>query len=355
MRHIVISIILILAFLSGFSQTQQVLKNGFVAATDDGVWYLQDGFNEWVKLTIKDDGLYKNNEVDTIRTVTHNNRGLLYCISNGVSIYNDYRYRWIRLDGKNINKKCGSGGGPYPVHMKAISRFKHNKIVSWFYSFSFSSSTFAVQFDESIDNCASVGYSYGLNAIFTDMASDNDTIACIVGENNKGLKYIVTNIVGNKDTISISGLHSRSTDSHKITYNPDDDVFIIISDSGIVYSYDKTTLTTLDTVYLSGYVFDKIHDLAYNKNDQYYYMIMRRSSPDTNYSILMTDDFTSYKNIGLGSNYPPVLAVGNPYTLAVDSGVNVLIKNPSIPSYDLFPELPDRIVFDLDYINYIPD
>ena len=29
---------------------QQCLKNGFVAATDDGVWYLQDGFEEWVNL-----------------------------------------------------------------------------------------------------------------------------------------------------------------------------------------------------------------------------------------------------------------------------------------------------------------
>lgn len=82
---------------------------------------------------------------------------------------------------------------------------------------------------------------------------------------------------------------------------------------------------------------------------------MRRSSTDTNYSILITDDFISYKNIRLRSNYPPVLAVGNPYTLAVDSGVNVLITNPSIPSYDLLPKLPDKIVFDLDYINYLPD
>lgn len=360
MRHITINLILIFAFLGSFAQNQQVLRNGFVAATDSGVYYLQDGFSEWVRLGIPSKlDLTSTGSFETMDTIS------------GVGNYSTSSFSYNVEINEGIPQQFQWDGAYYGSHL-----FENIETTGAYSSGDFVTKNI-IDFDYFGKGCIAYhhgtsnfgryivvnpnqvnAYSYSIEGTWINNINsfdiDTDTTVVFVGKTNTIYELEAAKLESNRSLIYVFGLHSRSTDSHKICYNPDEDEFIIVSDSGIVYSYDKTTITTIDTIYLSGYIYDKVNDLVYNENDQYYYIIMRRSSPDTNYAILMTNNFTSYKSIGLESDYPPVLAVGNPYTLSVDSGINVLITNPSIPSYDLFPELPDRVVFDLDYINYNP-
>lgn len=251
MRHIQIKILTVVAMIllsvSSYGQMQQVLKNGFVAATDDGIWYLQDGFSEWVKLNLSplNDAFGRNS--DSVIGISYNNNvyGILHLYDE---IY-DNRITQLKLYNSNFSYHRGSqgyGGNLLSFIPKLIeSKYKYNDACVFINSATTTYLTSQIliyyNFDNSLDS-----YSYFFKTI-TGVSSDEDSITVAVC-NDRLLKFVVTNNVNNRDSLSIYGLHSRPTDSHKICYNPDDDVFIIVSDSGIVYGYDKITLTTLDTV-----------------------------------------------------------------------------------------------------------
>ena len=358
MRLILIKIFLALSVIV-CGQTQQYLHNGFVAATDSGVWYLQDGFSEWVKLESQ---CYNSScsisNIDTFVAVSYSKNSYLL-VNEYFQFSSQKEYTPVRFFGSKLIEilprlnDVALTQDFELISKTLISNFKTDSRVIYFRQQTPTYNGFVVYGTTSkIDD-----YKHGENSDvdnFTSMASDGDSTWCWVGVNNNLYKMTNNYTSDNISKSSVSGLHSRSTDSHKICYNTDNDEFIIVSDSGIVYSYDKTMVTTLDTLETgNGYLYDRVCDIIYNNINNYYYIAIGLSESPSKYDIVMTDDFTTYTHLTLGSNYPPSLSNSyNDFVLAVDSGVNTLIINPSIPSYELLPMLPNnRVVFDLDYIN----
>lgn len=367
MRHILINILLILAFLGSFAQNQQVLKNGFVAATDSGLYYLQDGFNEWLNLGTINANIYDNRfirNVDTITGVTFYEKELV-CVGAGLSNGSNGEdlNMWINYYSHHITDEVyvNLAGSTETYNRKNIkNKFKSGMIVFGILE-SFGNNSCNITCFNTGGNRN--GYYFLDNGDYdvsrTRLATDNDTIFVVASHNNILVKCKNTVIsTGNSNTeftdnINISGLHSRPTDSHQICYNPDDDEFVIISDSGIVYIYDKITLTTVDTLSFPLAAHD-IKDIKYLNG--YYFIIAGLSTGQSQYLYkydITTKTLTYIFNITNNLGNLAVNPIEN-YILFNYGGLFILydingnlVKSP--------PNLIPRQVFDLDYINYLPN
>lgn len=381
MRHIQIKILTVIAMIllsvSSYGQMQQVLRNGFVAATDSGVWYLQDGFSEWVRLgnikaDVYDDRFVR--DVDTISAVSYYNSkidvlgyGVDILTNDGVTYNNAdftaalYGNRLFSLrhgnyarGGNELKTKSLNNKLKYTLGKLQLTDYVNSINVQVWTSWYNSSGYFGIFFTNNIQN--------------SNFSTDNDSTCVVVCGDNKAYRLIIEE--GSESDVSrttyneIMGLHSRPIDSHQICYNPDDDEFIIVSDSGIVYSYDKTTVTTLDTIKTSILpTGSTITDLEWwggsaifigYKNDTgngvSFYSLGQQMQFYTSSST--SDVFISKSNL-------KYIQANNNIFMAILSYDNVKIFTPSIINGEInknTDNLPTGItVFDLDYINYIPD
>jgi hypothetical protein len=341
MRHIAISIILVMSFLNSFGQTQQMLKNGFVAATDDGVYYLQDGFNEWVRLG-------SIIMYDTVNTLSYYKKHLL--ISSQTNTGSGQQIFSGLYGNKIIYGGFASSGSKNYIKNNATNKLKYNNATFGMYS-NLSNSYWTFE-----SNNVSFGDNKPSDIQYcTSISSDNDSIVCFVGKQNRLVQIPISQHLipyTLSSYVIANNLHSRPTDSHQICYNPDDDVFIIVSDSGIVYSYDKATLTTIDTLSFPLAVHD-IKDIEYLNG--FYFIIAGLSTGKSQYFYKYN---TSTKILTYIFNITNSL--GN---LAINPVNNYVLWNygSSFSLYDFngnivksFPILIGKQIFDLDYINYLP-
>lgn len=342
MRHIQIKvltvIVTILLSVSSYGQMQQVLRNGFVAATDDGVWYLQDGFSEWVRL---------ETSYDMATSISFNKSELGIFASNYTYTNGAPRIIYGNKLGQSWAYSSGSSNAIITNKFKKIHsqadaiKYNSGPLSSVYFSFGFSPSN----------------WYYGdtnKDIWRTDIASDNDSIFIVSCKDNDLVKYTINYVTENVSNVSISGLHSRPTDSHQICYNPDDDEFIIVSDSGIVYSYDKTTLTTVDTID-NCY---KVRDMCYGGG--YVYLLIN-DIDDSRYKVVLSSDLTTWiSSISIGISLPNTMscAYSNKENKII---VPIMVTGGSVTRfYDnegVITNAPSFIVnsiFDLDYINYLP-
>jgi hypothetical protein len=197
----------------------------------------------------------------------------------------------------------------------------------------------------------------------TDIKSDNDSIFIVSGKDNKINKYEVNYSLESISKSSVSGLHSRVTDSHKICYNSDDDEFIIVSDSGIVYSYDKTTLTTLDTLIRdeANGTFSECMNVEYL--DGTIFTLMNTSNNTGLGSIYNLNTNTQIGiNVYLFDSYDVRLMKSDQY-FCIYFYNDILAGNDLLEYYNSTGilvkfKLTNKInnhIFDLDYIDYLPN
>lgn len=383
MRHIQIKILAIIVALlisvSSYGQMQQVLKNGFVAATDSGLYYLQDGFNEWLNLGTINANIYDNRfirNVDTITGVTFYEKELV-CVGAGLSNGSNGEdlNMWINYYSHHITDTVyvNLAGSTETYNRKNINnKFKSGMVVFGVLESAGNNACNITCFNTDGNRN---GYYFLDNGDYdvsrTRLATDNDTIFVVASHNNILVKCKNTVIsTGNSNTeftdnINISGLHSRPTDSHQICYNADDDEFIIVSDSGIVYSYDKTTLTTLDTLDYSyrNSPLDRIKSLEYNNGQIMVIAISTDGKEDFavhSLSNLTANDlyasaYVSYQILDISRNKNQFILF-NFTPNETDYNIISIIKLDGTDEEYIKPTsyMADKTVFDLDYINYMP-
>lgn len=365
MQHIQIKLLLVIGIVflsvSGYGQMQQALRNGFVAATDSGIYHLQDGFSEWVKIYYRDKerlttGTYY---VPKVPTLCHNSKNLITIVLDTNEIVGNFQI--INVFGLNMYDKTKlNGGSSYRSNDTYFISNKMKYNTGYVMSRRRNSSSFT---GFTISNSATSGThsSLSLPFIFTDLASDNDSIIVSCAKNNKLLKITINSELCDNnncvDTVLISGIHSRSIDSHKICYNPNNDKFVIVSDSGIVYSYDKTSITTLDTISsINGGHLTGVYDLVYDDIFDRYYI-----------SFLDSDGFYDVQSFTIPINVingnPNIISPSNPYSLSINSKGDILALSKNIcykinrdhgGAIEIKNIGEDIVVFDLDYINYLP-
>jgi len=359
MRHILINIILLFTVVLGYGQMQQVLKNGFVAATDSGVFYLQNGFSEWVRLGTPARGNTGSFEkMDTVVGVSQNSCSLFsYDLEVVEGSPQQYSYDGFLYGGSLFSFNIGGSYTGYVLQEKNIINLNIFGEGTISCHTTPSSGYILIEPDRKLFS----DYTFNGSWIseFTGFEIDTDTTVCFGGTNNTLYKIIAAEIEGNASATSISGLHSRSTDSHVITYNPDNDEFIIVSDSGIVYTYDKTTLTTVDTLANCT----KVDDIAYGGG---YVYVIARSNANTDADCHISSNLTSWIIEPMYSTIDLTYILSCAYSTAIDQ-IYIYGNNGSGSVPGLFIDNAGNkvteivglnalgiIPFDLDYINYKP-
>lgn len=343
LQRLKILILLLFISISGISQTSS-LKNGFVAATDSLVYYLQDGFSEWVMFDVN--GSYQNFS-DSIASVSFNGEKTMILEKGNKN--DGYTNRYI-YGNKTYQYIGGSGIGDFEKN-SLETKSKFGMFCIYYVYIPLYSNTYIEYRIGGIGG--SLGEELFSSSHATSISGDSDSTYCVVGKNNTMKKMLINSDSSNIFT-SVSGLHSRSIDSHKICYNPDDDEFIIVSDSGIVYTYDKTTLTTLDTLlYITS-----IDDICYGNG---YFYIINKYPYAGNYgiTIIVTSNFENYNNtigyVGVVDVESSCIYSKNINKTAVCfynfQGNTTFRYVDSLANVTNGVSLDDVSIFDLDYIN----
>lgn len=366
MRHIAIKIVFIIIFLTAgicsFGQNQQSLKNGLVAATNKGVYYLQDGCTEWVQFTS-----------DTTIGISYH-KDNLNISELSINTWSDKTVYGRKIVKHNFNTSAISG------HVKNTS----NRIRTFSgdrYQLVWANPSRWMLINVYKNEYYNGVFSLSDRILYTSdnsnvsLATDNDTIAVVVGSNNVAYKLLVTSTDYDEyspdrpDTTFIPGLHSRPADTHKVCYNAINDVFTIVSDSGIVYQYNKSTLSTIDTIpslYNDGvyYRVEKVYGIAYNVAEGFYTILAANTTNwGVGIGILITSDFITYQYVyGFRtSDNVDLVGCGNYTAVLMDrtwcryyvgkDDTNItprrLIPNTGLPS--------GVIIYDIDYVNYLKD
>jgi len=188
---------------------------------------------------------------------------------------------------------------------------------------------------------------------FSSLSTDNDSTLVWVGKNNKLYKSIISPTIGNRSDVSVSGLTSNSASGHQICYDSGSDRFFIASDEGFIYTYNKSTIIKFDTIN-AGYNCDSITSLSFSPVDSILYLGALASGE--NKMIVVYYDSANY---GLQN------VIGNPSNNIVQSTIKndgsalfnedtlcVLFSKSSSGYVDNLPA--GTVVYDLDYIDYLP-
>jgi uncharacterized protein (TIGR02145 family) len=338
---------LIFSQLFAFGQLTQNYKNGFVAATNTGVWYLQDGFDEWVNLgSISFSAPISTVFNDTITGISFKDN--LYCSS---TIDNDGEWEgFFQIKYGYKNNDISAYGSGYDIIGKTFKNITSK--------LKYQNSFFAVDkihiglndaCISNYDNLIGGGFET-MNIVPTSLVSDNDSIVVIAGLNNSIFKVTLC-----QDSIyffePISGLASNAASGHQICYNPDDDLFYIISDEGILYTYDKTTVVVAEGIASC----DSVTSIEYDPVTRCVFMGVEDGG---NYSLKTynIDTETLYTTSLSDSGNIQIATTGKGKILFTRDNAMFLADTSDFTEiiYDVSDLPSGTIVYDLDYIDYLP-
>jgi len=266
MRDYIFSFIFAWCFILPISGTGQIqtYHNGFVAATNNGVYYLMDGDNQWVSFgqMLKPSG-YKRN-YDTITSVSFNNVLGVHTFSQNNSSTNETS-DYYNLHGNRLSEISLHGNTNQPTQVM-IKKNSTNKFKDdyWVHVINIGAAkTIGVK---SIINSKDFSISEANLQYFTSLATDNDSILVWAGSNNMLYKLIINTSTGIPIQESISGLTSHTASGHQICYDSNNDLFWIVSDEGKIYSYNKSTVTEIETP-ISPMYSDTVYDISFDNTN----------------------------------------------------------------------------------------
>jgi hypothetical protein len=371
MQHTRIKILVLMTiFLTSgrcFSQNQQVLRNGYVAATNQGIYYLQDGTDEWLNFNI--DGKWVNvffyRDLDTITSLTYNGRDL-FCTGYALD------YTGIYLDVSNIkingNNNYENYGDPtrrdnHPYQFRPIfgtNKFKTKNIQyiakpTWVYDYN-------CALRNNNDGYIATSHSE-LSTEITGICSDNDSIVVVVGPNNKLAKITCTNNFTSMTVSWVTGLVSEATNKHKVCYDQIRDLFYIISCDDVyrdfnIYSYNKSTITQITNgITVADTIFNLISGEGIFNDDMY---AIGKDTYSSDIRILFFNKVTGASNSGriiwMGENdvfhgdlvfnrQANEIGFGAKNLFKILDTNGLTVKTINLPS--------GVIIYDLEYINYL--
>jgi uncharacterized protein (TIGR02145 family) len=359
MRLTIISIFIfavcIINFKCTYGQQQKNIHNGFVAATNQGVYYLQDGFDEWVSLgnLLKPSG-YKRN-YDTILSINHfkDNLSVIgysqHNNSTGIYTTSDHYTVFGRKLTENTNDFFSSGLTITMTPKNSTNKLKDKFILD----FDLHLNTGMIYIRNSV-----VNYQYGYSTYpainyFTSLATDNDSILVWTGTNNTLYKTVISETVGNRSNVAITGLVSNVASGHQICYDSNNDLFWIVSDEGIVYTYNKTTVDSITTL-LGSFEVDSITDIAYDAKINDIHIAFSHGI----YRGVITYDISAneyYKYTVPEYSIPIQLTVGSKKTIFNTANSMFELNQSDFTDIIHIADLPSGVVvYDLDYIDYLP-
>jgi len=359
MRHIKIKIltILLLSTIWSFGQLTQAYKNGFVAATSDGIYYLMDGDNQWVNLGGINSIWFSGGTTDTVRAVSFNGKylnGYTYCnIPSGYGGGGSFKmYGYNNYDDEDVINNYDLYSNLAFKNMTSKIRYDNGSV---YFEKGKTTSQATLRFNTRNYNNSYIESIWSIYANLTSISSDNDTVVVCVGKNNTLINVNILS-VNHWTTTGISGLVSSSLSGHQITYNPTDNLFYIVSDEGYVYTYDKTTVTKIKEIasYCDGGC-DSVTDVAYNAQDSILYMGVVNGAGEkqttllylngANYGTVNQINYTSTADIQMTTNSAGKVLFN------IDNGFYLYGKT----SAKTLPSIPSGVtVYDLDYIDYLP-
>ena len=162
---------------------------------------------------------------------------------------------------------------------------------------------------------------------------------------------VVNNVATCVKTTNLPYSCTPTPSAHQITYNPNDDLFYIVSDEGYIYEYDKTIVTRIDTI-PSAYLCDSITDLAYSKKDSILYIGIKDIDGDRR----LIADYVNYKAFnayGSFGNKDIVLSTDRFGNVAYNTDNNFYLRSET--DLKVLPSISSEVtVYDLDYIDYLP-
>ena len=368
MRRTLINITLFAFFLTlgtrGFGQIQ-TYHNGFVAATNKGVYYLMDGDNQWLsfgnisRYNFPSSDNYIRDQ-DTISAVSCNGKNItLFSIGKGVVTDGGDQGRTLNVYGNKLFKEKTIGlVGTEITHV--LTKNLSNKFkagINW--AKIFFADYRALDVSLNIDGVNS-SYYYSIVPLiyFTSLATDNDSILVWTGTNNTLYKTVISPTVGYRSNTAISGLTSSASSGHQICYDSNNDLFWIVSDEGFVYTYNKVAITKVDTVHYGIHYIDTIMDLKYDKfNDRIVASVNGVSSS----KCILVQLHNEWCNVGW---------TGVNDQIAIDNKGNILTDADYVGELLIYGINPDNctgnnekdiadlplgtVVYDLDYIDYLP-
>jgi len=348
MRHTATNIILLIVFLTTGTQSiaqQQTYHNGFVAATNNGVWYLQDGFNEWVQLNVLN--------YDTVTAISFKDK--LFAID----ITDRFSYTIYPIFGNKISSSgIGSSVSGAALTGNVLTKNMTNKF-KWQNTSAHITKTGSNNYMNVVANdqfAYAIGYLFEMS-YFTSLATDNDSILVWTGTNNTLYKTVISPTVGYRSNTAIAGLTSNSASGHQICYDSNNDIFWIVSDEGIVYSYDKTTVVEVDQLPTSDYsggsaIVDSVTDITASTAG---YKAISVRTNDDHYSIYLWEELSDVIQIYSGYGENPCASANNNEQVLCTSSLGeylVLDNDGNFKDVDDLP--PGTVVYDLDYIDYMP-
>jgi uncharacterized protein (TIGR02145 family) len=349
------NVILLLVFLAlGTRSIAQIqtYHNGFVVATNNGVYYLMDGDDQWLSLgglkyinapldvTFNDTVFGVSFKDNLFCSATINHDGDRQCFAQ-----RKYGYKNNEING------YGSGGVIRSQMFKNItSKLKYKNSFYLVSKISLTGNNVSV----SEYNSSGGGGGQTMNIDPTSLSSDNDSTIVIVGVDNSIFK-VVLNESSIYSFTPISGLTSSASSGHQICYDSNDDLFWIVSDEGKLYSYDKSTVTYIKQLPTSGYsesIVDSVTDIAYSR--VWNGVIVACRNADDHFSVYV-ENGASWSQIYSGYGYNPTLSENNKGEILVSCSLGEYKITGVDGSYTDVADLPSGVVvYDLDYIDYLP-
>lgn len=369
MQHTRIKILVLMTiFLTSgrcFSQNQQVLRNGYVAATNQGIYYLQDGTDEWLNFNIDGEwvSVFFYRDLDTITSLTYNGRDL-FCTGYFLDYTGIYlNVSNIKINGNNNYENYGdptsADGHPYQFRpIFGTNKFKTKNIQyiakpTWVYDYS-------CALRNNNDGYIATSKSE-LSTEITGICSDNDSIVVVVGPNNKLAKITCSNNFTNMTVSWVTGLAANVLSNHKVCHSKLTDHFYIINDENIVRGYNKTSLSSNWDLYnlTSELIFDidcfesstwDIVGLGYSSQSGGYITLFYGNSE----TIILTTDVLDAEYGAIAINNKNIDDPSKPTYVAIGVKNNFRIYNPEAGSLVKTLNLPSGvIIYDLEYINYL--
>ena len=343
MRHLIIKIAIFIVFLTlgtrSYCQLTQTYKNGWVAATDRGVYYLQDGENQWVNWG-------GSTDYDTITGISFYKDRLYVSEWTKKIVNTQYYSKLYGLKSSSVSANNGAGGYSRKYDKSISSKLKWNDSrISLFYI----GSRIFIEYASNYFNY--FYYPIG-SSDYTSMSTDNDSTLVYCGKNNLCEKAGLSSNNTLNTYNDVSGLSSTSTAGHQICYNKNDDLFYIVSDKGKLYSYNKSTVTFLKTLPLS--YMDSAIDLEYDPYNDLLALSYRVNASGYHYNLeLFKATGDVYFNYSLSA--PAQMKMDELGSLMYIRDTVATIRDMNTYNITDVTYLPyGTKVYDVDYINYLP-
>lgn len=365
MRLILINILILLSFCA-FAQNEQVLRNGYVAATNNGIYFLWDGDEEWIHFNINPSDHFNINpnggltrDLDSITTISFNGQNLVFSGSSYYSAYSYYSASLNSVQGVIYGDQLYDFFGHEIYEITNGAVFRQNFITNKF-------KTTKVTF---LQNPTYIGNYIGLlnsntppttwedrlwNNI-TGIETDNDSTIVCVGTNNKLYKLICYNSLREINRAPTLNLTSNSTSNHKICFSSDDGLFWIVSDELRLYRYNKTSYTYVGNATSFG---DKIYSIVsgtsiYSNN---LYMLYRNLSNEVTIGVvnkLSGSMSTSVTTLLTNYDYADIIYDNTLGKIIIGFGNNFRIYEENL-ILDKTVNLPSGIIiYDIEKIEYL--